>query len=91
MKIYTRTGDKGQTRIIGKKVVNKSDTRVEAYGTVDELNSLVGFAISVLDEKTQVLQPELEEIQQLLFDAGTDLATLNDDSRHSFIFGCLLI
>ncbi|WP_164511482.1 cob(I)yrinic acid a,c-diamide adenosyltransferase [Levilactobacillus cerevisiae] len=87
MKIYTRTGDKGQTRIIGKKVVNKSDTRVEAYGTVDELNSLVGFAISVLDEKTQVLQPELEEIQQLLFDAGTDLATLNDDSRHAFIFG----
>jgi len=86
-KIYTRTGDKGQTRIIGKKIVYKNDLRVESYGTVDELNSWVGFTASVLTDKTQGLHDELEEIQQLLFDCGTDLATLNDDSRHEFIFG----
>lgn len=86
MKIYTKKGDKGQTRIIGKKIVDKDDSRVEAYGTVDELNSWVGVIIAGLNEKTAPLHEELEEIQQLLFDAGTDLATLNDDPKRSFIF-----
>lgn len=86
MKIYTKTGDHGQTRIIGKQIVNKDDARVNAYGTVDELNSWVGYIISTLSSKTTALTEELTEIQQLLFDAGTDLATPKDDERHHFIF-----
>ncbi|MFD1123906.1 cob(I)yrinic acid a,c-diamide adenosyltransferase [Lentilactobacillus raoultii] len=86
MNIYTKTGDKGKTRIIGKKVLAKDDDRIEAYGSVDELNSDVGLAISLLGEKTNSLHDELEEIQQLLFDAGHDLAMLADDQNHPFIF-----
>jgi cob(I)alamin adenosyltransferase len=52
VRIYTKTGDKGQTRIIGKRVVDKDDVRVNAYGSVDELNSWVGYADSQLTEKT---------------------------------------
>lgn len=86
MKIYTKNGDKGQTRIIGKQILYKSDPRVEAYGEVDELNSWVGYTRSLVNEQTEVLASELEEIQQLLFDCGTDLATPKDDERHHFIF-----
>lgn len=86
VRIYTKTGDKGQTRIIGKQVVDKDNVRVNAYGSVDELNSWVGYADSQLTEKTVELHAELQEIQQLLFDAGTDLATPADDPKHDFIF-----
>ena len=47
MKIYTKTGDKGQTSIIGGRV-DKDDLRVEAYGTTDELNSMLGKAVTLL-------------------------------------------
>ncbi|MFD1318551.1 cob(I)yrinic acid a,c-diamide adenosyltransferase [Loigolactobacillus zhaoyuanensis] len=86
MKIYTKTGDKGQTRIIGNQVVAKDDMRVNAYGSVDELNSWVGYTASQLTDKTAELHAELEEIQQLLFDVGTDLATPAADPKHGFIF-----
>lgn len=86
MKIYTRNGDRGQTRIIGKEILYKSDPRVEAYGSVDELNSWVGYIRSILNPKTQMLDSELEEIQQLLFDCGTDLATPKNEERKQFIF-----
>lgn len=86
MKIYTRTGDKGQTRIIGNDVLYKSDKRIVAYGTVDELNSLVGMVIATLSDNTKVFKEELEEIQQLLFDCGTDLAVSKNDTKHDFIF-----
>lgn len=86
MKIYTKNGDKGQTRIIGKQILYKSDPRVEAYGEVDELNSWIGYTKSLLTPQTKVLAAELEEIQQLLFDCGHDLATPKDDERHSFEF-----
>ena len=52
MKIYTRTGDKGKTRIIGNDVLYKSAQRIDSYGTVDELNSLVGVVIANLSDKT---------------------------------------
>ena len=68
MKIYTRTGDKGKTRIIGNDVLYKSAQRIDSYGTVDELNSLVGVVIANLSDKTEVLNDYLLEIQQLLFD-----------------------
>lgn len=74
MKIYTRTGDKGETGIIGGRV-QKDDLRVEAYGTVDELNSFIGMAMSQLSiERDGDLLPVLLEIQHELFDCGADLA-----------------
>lgn len=73
MQLYTRTGDKGQTRLIGRQVVDKDDIRVEAYGTIDELNSYLGVIISD-PELDSTLKSELQEIQQLLFDCGSDLA-----------------
>lgn len=74
MILYTKTGDKGLTRLIGGTQVSKDCKRVEAYGTVDELNSLIGYIISEMDCFAEV-KNELEEIQQYLFDCGTDLAT----------------
>lgn len=74
MQIYTRTGDKGYTRIVGGIQLAKDEARVVAYGTVDELNSIVGI-IASLDETTPPLRSELMQIQQYLFDCGNDLAT----------------
>lgn len=76
MQIYTRVGDKGQTKINGNYTVNKDSARVEAYGTVDELNSFVGMAASS-EEAWPALKDELQQIQQFLFDGGNDLATSN--------------
>jgi cob(I)alamin adenosyltransferase len=74
MNIYTKTGDKGKTSLIGGRV-DKDDLRVEAYGTIDELNSFVGQAIYQLDEKELAgLREELVNIQHELFDCGSDLA-----------------
>lgn len=86
MKIYTRNGDHGDTRIVGKQIRSKADQRVQAYGNVDELNSWIGYTRSILSFRTKVLDPELEEIQQLLFDCGRDLATPKGEPRHPFIF-----
>ena len=78
MRIYTRTGDKGKTSIIGGRV-DKDDIRVEAYGTVDEVNCFVGQAIQELDQDTfkDVLN-DLEKIQHELFDCGGDLANVSE-------------
>lgn len=81
MKLYTRTGDKGQTRIVGNQVVSKGDLRVEAYGTIDELNSLVGVVASRSDIKPEVKE-ELQLIQQYLFDCGTDTASPHDLAKY---------
>lgn len=89
MKIYTRTGDRGQTALSGGTRVPKDSLRVEAYGTVDELNSVLGWALSELDgvsdsdstgsksgafSMDQVRQWILQ-IQGDLFELGSDLAT----------------
>ncbi|WP_050181798.1 cob(I)yrinic acid a,c-diamide adenosyltransferase [Domibacillus robiginosus] len=77
MRLYTRTGDKGETSIIGGRV-GKDDVRVDAYGTVDELNSVVGMAMTELDRvKFRDILADLETIQHELFDCGGDLATIN--------------
>lgn len=74
MRIYTRTGDEGQTSVKGGRV-SKDDTQVEAYGTIDELNCFVGQAISMMeDESFKDLKENLIEIQHELFDCGSDLA-----------------
>jgi cob(I)alamin adenosyltransferase len=76
MRLYTRTGDKGKTSIIGGRV-EKDDIRVEAYGTVDEVNCFVGQAVTQLDPAIflDVLE-DLEKIQHELFDCGGDLANV---------------
>lgn len=68
MKIYTKTGDKGSTSLVGGKRVEKDDSRVEAYGTIDELQSFVGMLASATDEV------QLEDIQRVLFKIGGYLA-----------------
>ena len=72
MKIYTKTGDKGMTTLIGGTKVPKSHLRIEAYGTVDELNSYIGLCRDLVagEEARQVLQ----EIQDRLFTIGSSLA-----------------
>ncbi|MCL2260085.1 MAG: cob(I)yrinic acid a,c-diamide adenosyltransferase [Fibromonadales bacterium] len=82
-KIYTRTGDKGYTDLIGGWRVPKTHWRLECYGTLDELNAFVGklkvlCSASQKDEFKKIVT-ELIEIQNNLFDAGTMLATLVQD------------
>lgn len=70
--IYTRTGDKGKTSLFDGKKVWKFDRKVEAYGTIDELNSVIGLASSFI--KTPIISKELEEIQNDLLEIGSSLA-----------------
>jgi cob(I)alamin adenosyltransferase len=72
MKIYTKTGDKGKTSLIGGTKVYKSHLRIEAYGTVDELNSFVGLCLDHL--KSSNISNVLAEIQDRLFTIGSALA-----------------
>ena len=72
MKIYTKTGDKGKTSLIGGTKVYKSDLRIEAYGTVDELNSFVGLCLDHL--RSDTINNVLAEIQDRLFTIGSALA-----------------
>lgn len=73
MPIYTRTGDDGETGLFGNRRVPKEHARIEAYGTVDELNSFLGLL------RSEPLAPEfdsnLKSIQDALFEIGADLAT----------------
>jgi len=80
-KIYTRTGDEGMTGLVGGQRVPKDSQRVETYGTVDELNSLIGVALATgLCER---LTGELRLIQNELFDLGSDLAApATSQARH---------
>lgn len=72
MKIYTRTGDKGQTGLVGGARISKTSARIAAIGEVDELNAALGVAVaSRLDED---LEAELEWVQNRLFDIGSELA-----------------
>jgi cob(I)alamin adenosyltransferase len=73
MKIYTKTGDKGTTSLIGGTKVSKSHLRIEAYGTVDELNSYIGLCKDLLTDKPGILI--LQEIQDRLFTIGSSLAS----------------
>lgn len=80
-KIYTRTGDKGNTRLVDGSCVEKFNPRVEAYGTVDELNSYLGVVRSSLPHfpAVQPLDSVLEKIQNELFNIGSLLATEKDE------------
>ena len=84
MKIYTKTGDGGDTRLFDGTMVRKYDDRVEAYGAVDELNSFIGAAASFLEDSE--LAPMLSAIQKDLFSVGAQLADpgCKDQSRAKF-------
>ncbi len=73
MKIYTRTGDTGETGLYGGQRVLKNDSRVEAYGTVDEANAILGVAVTRLESDLE-LQAIILGIQRDLFIVGSDLA-----------------
>ena len=78
-RIYTRGGDAGETSLGEGTRVRKTDPRIEAYGTVDELNAFIGLALS--GGAPAELRPWLEQIQNDLFDLGADLAVPPDDPR----------
>ncbi len=75
MKIYTKTGDRGETGLYGADRVGKDHPRVEAYGTVDEANSAIGLAGAALPATHADMLADLEYLQNALFDLGADLAT----------------
>lgn len=72
-RIYTRTGDAGETSLGDGSRVQKLDPRIEAFGTVDELNSLIGLALAAPDVPAEQ-RPNLERVQNELFDVGADLS-----------------
>ena len=84
-RVYTRTGDQGETSLAGKHRLPKDHPRIEAYGTVDELNALLGMALAWLPEETplQPIRKTLRRVQNELFDLGAELAVLPQDRRPS--------
>lgn len=84
-RIYTRTGDKGQTRLVGGHSVPKDHLRIESYGTVDELNAFIGMARTTAEElasrseRLRSFAGILKRVQHELFNLGSILATLPDD------------
>jgi cob(I)alamin adenosyltransferase len=79
-RIYTRAGDAGETSLGDGSRVAKTHPRIEAYGEVDEVNSLVGFALAAA-ELPEEFRPWLRQIQNDLFDVGADLSVPLDDER----------
>ena len=77
-KVYTRRGDSGKTDLIDQKKVIKSDIRIDCYGEIDELNSSLGFCISLIDTESEFngkeITVKLKRIQNSLFNLGTILA-----------------
>lgn len=86
MRVYTRSGDKGTTSLVYGTRVPKHDVRVEAYGTCDEANSMIGLALSHLgkvsfDQKEKLLKT-FHHIQTILFHVGAELATPEGKDVH---------
>ena len=72
-KVYTKFGDKGNTMLVGGEVVRKDSIRVESYGDADELNSILGVALT--ENPTKLASQILKKIQNDLFILGADLAS----------------
>jgi cob(I)alamin adenosyltransferase len=83
MKIYTKTGDGGETSLFGGGRVPKDDARVEAYGAVDELNAAVGVTRSLSPDPE--IEADLARIQSELFSVGAELATPHETKAHDAI------
>lgn len=87
-KIYTKTGDDGTTGLADGSRIHKDDLRIEAMGSIDELNSVIGVLLSVLPviskpDRSQLIQGALTEIQHCLFDLGGSIAYPESASRLS--------
>jgi len=80
MKIYTKTGDRGQTSLIGGTRVSKDHLRIETYGTVDELNSWIGYVCTGFNEQKGVYTV-LQKVQNILFTIGSLLAADPEKSK----------
>lgn len=79
IKIYTKTGDKGQTSLVGGTRVSKADLKIESYGTVDELNSWIGVLRDAPENHSR--RDLLKEIQDRLFTVGAELASEPEQNR----------
>ena len=79
MKVYTKTGDKGETSLFGGSRISKGHLRIHAYGTVDELNSYIGLLSDLSPDESR--KSELLRIQDRLFTLGALLATENEASK----------
>lgn len=79
MKIYTKKGDQGRTYLFGGGPFPKDTLRINTYGTVDEMNSVIGCAITELSDTK--LKSELQKIQKQLFVLGAELASINPDEK----------
>ncbi|MBP9717727.1 cob(I)yrinic acid a,c-diamide adenosyltransferase [Candidatus Gracilibacteria bacterium] len=77
MKIYTKTGDLGETGLLGGDRISKTDCRMHAIGTLDELNAAIGVIVSARPQKE--VQATLERIQRTLFSIGAQLADVRKD------------
>jgi len=86
-RIYTKQGDSGETRLAGGQTVPKDDPRLECYGTIDELNALIGMAcltatgMAIREPKLQPLPESLRRIQHELFNLGSIVATKPEDLK----------
>jgi cob(I)alamin adenosyltransferase len=83
MKIYTKTGDTGETGLFGGQRVSKDNLRIDAYGTVDELNAFIGLALC--ETVSAELKADLKLIQNRLFTVGSDLATPLQSDLKNFV------
>ena len=84
-KIYTKTGDKGTTSLVGGVRVSKADIRLDAYGTIDELNSFIGLLISVMKDVEH--EELLRFVQHKLFSFGYRLGKDYFSGRESYLSG----
>ncbi|MDD4819587.1 MAG: cob(I)yrinic acid a,c-diamide adenosyltransferase [Flavobacteriales bacterium] len=78
MKIYTKTGDGGTTSLVGGSRIEKNNVRLEAYGTVDELNSFIGVLYDCPDVSAEI-KKQLSTIENVLFNMGSELASMPED------------
>lgn len=79
-KVYTKTGDRGETALVGGERIGKDHEKIEAYGTVDELNSWIGVLSDANENESR--RPVLKEIQDRLFTIGAELASSPDYNRN---------
>ena len=82
MKIYTKTGDKGETGLFGGERVSKNSLRIDAYGTIDELNAFIGLVVIEVTDTS--IKNILLKIQNQLFTVGADLSTPETDKNKKF-------
>ncbi len=87
MKVYTKGGDAGTTSLVGGKRIKKFGTRIEAYGTIDELNSFVGLLSAMVKERYEDWGRFLAVVQNKLFNIGCYLATDNPDNLETTVRG----